>query len=77
MATPAARLDRDIGGDLTKQPAWDQNAASAVALGERRRKGQPKLLDGTVLAVDRRELGSEQARRLFEAQAGGDEKIGE
>ena len=35
------------------------------------------MLDVTVLAVDRRELGGEQARRLFEAQAGGDEKIGE
>jgi hypothetical protein len=30
-----------------------------------------------VRAVDRRELGGEQARRLFEAQASGDEKIGE
>jgi hypothetical protein len=38
---------------------------------------QPKLLSVAVRAVDRRELGGEQARRLFEAQAGGDEKIGE
>src|SRR3546814_2221711 len=29
-------LDGDIGGDLPKEPARDQDAASAVALGERR-----------------------------------------
>ena len=34
------------------------------------------MLGIAVLAVDRRELGGEQPRRLFEAQAGGDEKIG-
>src|SRR3546814_10115414 len=70
-------FDGDIGGDLTQQPTRDQHTASPVALGERRRKRQPKLSGLAVLAVDRRELGSEQARRLFEAQAGGDEKIGE
>src|SRR5690606_2170152 len=66
-------LDGDVSGNLTKQPTREQDAASPVALGQRWRERQPKLLGIAVLAVDRRELGGEQARRLFEAQAGGDE----
>src|SRR3546814_17070978 len=63
-------LDGDEGRDLAKQPARDQNAASAIALGERRRQRQPKLMSLIVVVIDGRELMGEQARRLFEAQAG-------
>src|SRR3546814_13482620 len=49
-------LDGDEGRDLAKQPARDQNAASAIALGERRRQRQPKLLSLIVVVIDGREL---------------------
>src|SRR3546814_7667082 len=53
-------LDGDEGRDLAKQPARDQNAASAIALGERRRQRQPKLLSLIVVVIDGRELMGEQ-----------------
>src|SRR3546814_13146805 len=64
-------------GDLSQRPTRSQHTASPGGLGGRQRKRHPKLSGLAVLAIDRRELGSEQARRLCEAQAGGDEKIGE
>src|SRR3546814_3098884 len=68
-------VDGGEGGDVAKQPAREQNAASAIALGERRRQRQPKLLSLIVVVIDGRELMGEQARRLFEAQAGRDEQV--
>ena len=70
-------FDGDIGGDLTQQPTRDQHTASPVALGERRRQAQPKLLSLIVVVIDGRKLIGEQARRLFKTQASGDEKVGE
>src|SRR3546814_8723936 len=58
-------FDGDIGGDLTQQPTRDQHTASPVALGERRRQAQPKLLSLIVVVIDGRKLIGEQARRLF------------
>src|SRR3546814_20475148 len=69
--------DLDIGGDLTKEPARDQDAASAVALGERRRQAQPKLLSLIVVVIDGRKLMGAQARRIFATQAGLAEMTGE
>src|SRR3546814_15138459 len=48
-------FDGDIGGDLTQQPTRDQHTASPVALGERRRQAQPKLLSLIVVVIDRSE----------------------
>src|SRR3546814_3530019 len=68
-------LDGDEGRDLAKQPARDQNAASAIALCERRRQRQPKLLSLIVVVIDGREPMGEKARRLFAAPAGRDEQV--
>ena len=53
-------LDIDIGRDLTKQPAWDQNTSSAIALGERRRQAQPELPVLIAVRNNDREITGEQ-----------------
>src|SRR3546814_13959410 len=58
-------FDGDIGGDLTQQPTRDQHTESPVALGERRRQAQPKLLSLIVVVIVGRKLIGAQGRRLF------------